>query len=300
MLTWIVKPTLIILVLISGQGLAAEGGKRISSAPGIEQQLSRIAERSGGTVGVCAVHVESGQTIALSGDRRFPLYSVLKLPLAVAVLKDIEARTLRLDQKVSVRPEDIAAGAPGNTKRWEDVPKTVSIRELLEFALVDSDNTSCDKLLELIGGPAALTRRLSAIGLPEIRVEISMKEMAEHRNHLNAASPNAVAQLLATLQKGRILQPAERAVLFDMMRRARTGPNRLRAGVPAGTEVLDKTGTGSNTVNDVGLITLPGSQGHIAIAVMVTDSKLPSRDQERTIAEIAATVYNAQWYCRAR
>ena len=237
--------------------------------------------------------MESARTIAIGGDERFPLYSVVKLPLAVVVLKDVEAGRFRLDQKVSVRPADVAPGSPGNAERWENVPKNVTIRELLEFSLVDSDNTSCDKLLDLIGGPAALDGRLQAMGSTKIKVEISMKEMARHPMHPNTGSPNAVVQLLATLYEGKLLKPAERAVLFDMMRNARTGPNRLRAGVPVGTEVLHKTGTGSNTVNDVGLITLPGNQGHIAIAVMVADSKLPARNQERIIADVASAVYGA-------
>ena len=292
MLTWIVKLPLIVLFLFRGQMLAAEAATEIASrSAGMGQQLAKIAERSGGRVGFWARHVESGRTMARAGTEQFPLYSVVKLPLAVVVLKDVETGTLRLDQRVSVRREDVAAGSAGNAERWEDVPKMVSLRELLEFSLVDSDNTSCDKLLELVGGPAALTRRLNAMGLTEMKVEISMKEITRHRNHPNIATPNTVAQLLAGLQEGKILRPAERKVLFDMMRKARTGPYRLRAGVPAGTEVLHKTGTGSDTVNDVGLLTLPGKQGHIAIAVMVTDSKLPTRDQERIIADVASTIY---------
>jgi len=76
-----------------------------------------------------------------------------------------------------------------------------------------------------------------------------------------------------------------------MMGRAITGAKRIRSGVPGGTELRHKTGTGNNAVNDVGLITLPAK--HIALAVMISDSKLPTADQEqeRAVADVANVVY---------
>jgi beta-lactamase class A len=82
-------------------------------------------------------------------------------------------------------------------------------------------------------------------------------------------------------------------VLFDMMSRAQTGQKRIVAGLPGGTEVLHKTGTGNNAVNDVGLITLPGKHGHIAIALMISDSKLATTEQERVVAEVTKAIYEA-------
>jgi beta-lactamase class A len=290
MLTRTVNLLAFIFLVVSSPlfaGSVSEPARR----PALQERLSQIAHHSGGRVGISATHVESGQTITLSGDQNFPLYSVVKLPLAVAVLKDVEAGTVRLDQKLSVSADDVVSGSPGNTQRWAKTPIAVTVRELLEFALVDSDNTSCDKLLHLIGGPAKLTERLHRLGFQNIQVQASIKDMMRLSTHPNVGPPNALTQLLVALQQGEILYSSERAVLFDMMARARTGTNRLRAALPPGTLVLDKTGTGKNTVNDVGLITLPHNQGHLAIAVMITDSKLLSADQEKTIAQIALEVY---------
>src|SRR3954469_13778688 len=152
MLTWIVKAPAFVLFFVSGSVFGES--QNFATPPALQERISQVAKRGGSRIGVSPVHVESGRTIALSGDQSFPLYSVVKLPLAVAVLKDIEGGSVRLDQKISVSAEDVVAGSPGNTGRWEKAPMTVSVRELLEFALVNSDNTSCDKLLQLIGGPA--------------------------------------------------------------------------------------------------------------------------------------------------
>jgi beta-lactamase class A len=120
-----------------------------------------------------------------------------------------------------------------------------------------------------------------------------MKGMARHAVHPNTATAEDVSQLLVALQQGKLLNPRERAVLFDMMSRARTGLKRIVAGLPGGTELLHKTGTGNNAVNDVGLITLSSKQGHIAIAVMISDSKLVTADQERAVADVAKLIYGA-------
>ena len=281
--------TLLLTAVIPATGAQTRTASR---APDLEQRLASITQSCGGRVGVAAVHVESAQTASLAGDQALPLYSVVKLPLAVVVLKEVERGILDLDQRVTVRREDVAPGAPGNTERWAKVPMSVTVRDLLEFSLVDSDNTSADKLFDLIGGPQVLERRMHALGFRSFKVETSMKELGRP-DRANTGTPEGVGQLLVALQQGTVLKARERTVLFDMMARARTGLKRIVAGVPSGTPVLHKTGTGNNAVNDVGLISLPGNQGHIAIAVMISGSKLAPRDQENLVAEVARVVYEA-------
>ena len=53
----------------------------------------------------------------------------------------------------------------------------------------------------------------------------------------------------------------------------------------------DVTGTAKAT-NDVGIITLPANRGHLAIAVLVSQSKLPDAAQEKLIAELARAAYD--------
>lgn len=292
MLTWIVKLQGVVVFLCIGAVLAASAGEpAVEKRRDLQQALARITERCGERVGVAAVHIESGRKVSIAGDQALPLYSVVKLPLAVVVLKEVESGKLKLEQEVTVRREDVAPGSWGNSERWAKVPMQVTVRDLLEFSLVDSDNTSADKLFDLIGGPEAVERRMHALGFPTFKVATSMKQMGRHAVHPNTSSADGVLQLLVALQSGTILKARECAVLFEMMRRANTGAKRIRSGVPSGTEVRHKTGTGNNAVNDVGLITLPSKRGHIAVAVMISDSKLATADQERAVADVAKTVY---------
>jgi beta-lactamase class A len=256
-------------------------------------RLKDICGRAGGRCGVAVVHVESGRGAAFGGDAPLPLYSVFKLPLAVEVLKEVEEGKLSLDQKVKVEPEETVPGTDENSALWRK-PSERPLSELLEYSIARSDNTSTDKMLELVGGPDVVTRRMRAAGLTNIEVRASAKEFLKSREaHPNTGAASDLARLLSMLQKGELLAPPQREVLLGIMARTVTGDRRLRAGVPAGTPVADKTGSGPSTTNDVGIITLPGDRGHLALAVLLDGSKLPAKQQEDLIAEVARAAYDA-------
>lgn len=260
----------------------------------LAERLKALSSRAGGTVGVAIIHVETGRTVTLEGAKQLPLYSVFKLPLAIAVLKNVEEKRLSLEKKIRVTPEDVAPGSQFNLDLWRK-PVERSVRELMEVSIVRSDNTSSDKLLELVGGPGAVTERMRSMGFPNIDIHSSSRQFARQRSHPNTGSAEDLARLLAQLHKGQILATPQLEVLLGFMGRAMTGEKRLRGNLPGGTPVADKTGTGeagSNT-NDVGLITLPEGKGHLAMAVLISGSKLTAEAQEKLIAELARTAYDA-------
>ncbi|HUS09256.1 MAG TPA: class A beta-lactamase [Pyrinomonadaceae bacterium] len=283
-----------VLTSSPNQSPATNGSPITPQAADVEltKQLATLCNAIDGNVAATVVHVESGRTIELEGARKLPLYSVFKLPLAVAVLEKVEDKSVSLDQKVSVTAEDVAPGLQFNTDLWrQPVEKTVS--ELLEYSIVRSDNTSSDKLLQLVGGPAVVTQRMRALGLSGIDIVSTVREYSVKQDKPNLGTSADLARLLLRLQKGEVLQPPGLSLLLGFMERARTGgERRLRANLPAGTQVSDKTGTGADATNDVGLITLPDGS-HLAIAVLINGSKSTTETQEELIAELARTAYDS-------
>src|SRR5689334_4011322 len=81
-----------------------------ASATELSKDLERIAGTIGGRVGVSAVLTETGEHVALHGDQRFFMASVVKFPVALRVLQLVDDGKLRLDQKVPVSPSDLAPG----------------------------------------------------------------------------------------------------------------------------------------------------------------------------------------------
>jgi beta-lactamase class A len=265
-----------------------------SSVAKLSERLRALASQAGGTVGIAVIHVETGQVVSINGEKQLPLYSVFKLPLAVAVLKNVEENRLTLEKKIRVTPEDVAPGSQFNLDLWRK-PVERSVGELIELSIVRSDNTSSDKLLQLVGGPAAVTERMRSFGFTNIDVHSTTRKFAADRANPNTGSAEDLARLLAQLQNAQILKPPQLEVLLGFMGRALTGEKRLRGNLPRNTPVADKTGTGeagSNT-NDVGIITLPADKGHLAMAVLISGSKLPGEAQEKLIAELARAAYDA-------
>jgi beta-lactamase class A len=273
----------------------AEQPQRGESADAeLTERLKTLCARAGGDVGVAVIQVETGRSVEIQGTRPLPLYSVFKLPLAIAVLKEVEEDRLRLDKKVRITPAEVLPGWKGNTDLWRK-PVERTVAELLELSIMRSDNTASDKLLELVGGPEAVTRRMRSLGLQNIDIRSTIREFAARRETPNTGTASDLAQLLARLQKGEVLQPPQLKLLLGFMERATTGAKRLRGDLPAGTQVVDKTGTGEAgaVTNDVGIITLPGGRGHLAMAVLLSGSKLSAEEQEKLIAQLARAAYDA-------
>ena len=246
-------------------------------------------------------------------------------------------RRRHLDQKVAVGPADLRLGySPIAERASSSGGVTLSIAELLEGMLVDSDNTAADLLLTFAGGAEALTAQLDASGLSDIRVDRSEAELwfdswgvtspppratwtlGLLRQTLDAvpettrreafarfladardtATPDALVQLLRQIQEGRRLSAESRQLLLELMGRTRSGAARLKAGLPAGTPLAHRTGSGADfqgsnvCTNDVGIITLPGGRGRLAIAVLMKGSPASLAARERAIAEIARAAFD--------
>ena len=264
----------------------------------LEARLEAALARRGkarGQAGVVVLHVETGRVAAVAGDQRLPMQSVVKLPIAAAVLDDVARGKTRLDQTLRVTPADLAPGPDWMVARWKDLPRQVTVRELLEGAIVWSDSTSSNLLLGLTGGPAGLSRKLAAWGLADLEVRAPYGQQDAAHEHPNRGSARAFSALLRGLQRRELLPEARWRQLRGWMEQSTTGARRLRAGVPPGTVVADRTGTGGGgaTTNDVGLITLPARRGHLAVSVLLSGWTSPLPDQEALIADLARLAYDA-------
>ena len=170
----------------------------------LEQRLKSICDRAQGTVAVSLVHIESGKSISINGSSKLTLYSVFKLPVAIAVLKDVEEGRLKLDQKVHVTPSELVPGVPANDALWRK-PVDRTVAELIEVSIARSDNTSTDKLLQLVGGPPAVTERLRSLGFQTFDIHSTTAQYIKSRGTPNTGSADDVAQLLVQLHQGKIL-----------------------------------------------------------------------------------------------
>jgi beta-lactamase class A len=257
---------------------------------------ARAAEKDGMVVGVSVLHLESGRRISHRGAERFQMASVFKLPVAIAVLDAVEKGRLRLDQDVEILQSDREEVGPINDG-WKPGMR-VTVAYMVDVMLVDSDNTACDKLIALLGGPSFVEEALVARGVTGVKVSLDEKGLgaamkkdldAIERGRQNGTSPDAMAALLVRLFRGELLPKTSTDRILDSMRRCATSGRRLRAGFPKAAEVFDKTGTMRISSNDVGIVTLPDG-AHLVVAVFTRGGK-DGAAREAAIASVARAAW---------
>jgi beta-lactamase class A len=267
----------------------------------LRRQIEQIASAAQGRVGVAAKVLETGESIFLNQNERFPMQSVYKLPIAMAIFQQVDAGKIKLEQKVRVEKDDfVRLGMRSPIRDANPNGAEITVKELLRFSVSESDGTASDVLLELVGGSEAVGKYLNEIGVKEMIVADSEKQIGRdwETQYRNWASPEGAVQLLRALHERRgNLSEASQALLLKFMIESPTGPKRLKGLLPKGTIVAHKTGTSgtrngvTGATNDIGIVTLPDGR-HLAIAVFVSDSPANEATREETIAKITRAVWD--------
>ena len=296
----------------------------------LHREMDRIEPLSGGTLGVAAVHVESGRSFFHQADEQYPLASTYKVPIALQALTLAQQGKLDLDRLVPWDTTDLHIGSEAFLL-FRKPGFALSVRNILETMLILSENNSTDWMLKLAGGAEAVTRRLREAGIADVRVDRPTAEIIAHpygitdiwsadgkfsrakweaqmaqlskarrdsaayyyaRDPRDHGSPRGMVTLMTKLWKGELLDQAHTAYLLDILYRCETGAARIKGMLPPGTKVAHKTGTYPGTTNDVGIIDLPDGT-HVVIAVYVKESaKVGGADLEAAIAQASRAVYD--------
>ncbi len=248
--------------------------------PQLTTEVSAIAERARpGVLGVGLMNLESGESWDFNGERRFPMQSVFKAPLGAAVLAEVDAGRLKLEDPVILTEQELS---PPKSPIADAYPgrRDYTVRDLLVAAVGVSDNTAADVLMKKIGGPGAVTAWLVGKKVEEIRVDRYERQLqpdsvgmasfrpawkgeqaymaafnsvpAETRRKAVAAyltdpqdtaTPRGALTFLDKLDDGELVSPASKKLLLQMMTETTTGQDRLKAGFPSGSSLAHKTGT---------------------------------------------------------
>lgn len=268
--------------------------------PELQKQIAEIAATAKGHVGVAAEVIESGESVSLNLHGHFPMQSVYKLPIGMAVMKLIEAGKTQLDEKVRVTKSDfVRLGQHSPIRDQNPNGAELSVGELLRFSISESDGTASDVLLKLAGGPESIAAWLAELKISEMSILNSEKEIGRdwQTQYRNWSSPAAAVALLRALHERRGLSKDSQAFLLQILIASTPGPKRLKGLLPARTIVAHKTGTSGTqkgitaATNDIGLISLPNGR-HVAIAVFVSDCPLDEAGREAVIAKIAKVVWD--------
>ena len=288
--------TAIVILFVANQTYA-------QSKADLRQKIQQIVADKNASVGVSIAGTDGKEILSVNGDKRFPLQSVFKFHIASLMLSEIDKGKFSLDQKIDIEKKDLLPGlySPIRDKYPDGV--TLTIAEILQYTVSQSDNVGCDMMLKILGGAQAVENYFVKNNFADISIKINEETQQNNWNlqFQNWTTPKAANKVLAAFYDNRrkLLSQKSYDFFWKVMRETSTGDKRLKGQLPEGTVVAHKTGTsGVNkltgitaAVNDIGIVFLPNGQ-HFFISVFVTDSKEDDAANEKIIADIAKVTWD--------
>ncbi|MFD9858249.1 class A beta-lactamase [Streptomyces alboflavus] len=262
-----------------------------SPAPGARRHRRRFADLErefDARLGVYALDTATGATLAHRADERFAFCSAFKALAAAAVL---DGNPLpHLDKRVTYSRADLMKHAPVTARH---VDTGMTIRQLCDAAIRHSDGTAGNLLLRDLGGPDRLTAYARGLGdkvtrMDRVEPAITQATPGDPRD---TSSPRAFGGTYQKIVIGDALPGRKRAFLLDLLERNATGAERIKAGLPRGWTIADKTGTGDHgTLNDIAVLWPPRSAPPVLLAIMTSKAAKDAPYDQALLAEAAEYV----------
>lgn len=272
--------------LVAGSALLGSRAFARDRDEELQRRLAALEQQHGGRLGVAILDTAKSKPIAYRGDERFPLCSTFKALAGACVLARVDRKEESLSRRVVYSKDDLVTYSPVTEKHAGSEGMTIG--DICDAAITLSDNTAGNLLLDSFGGPAGLTAYMRSLDDTVTRLdrrEIELNE-AIPGDPRDTTSPLAMAETLRKIILGDALSTPSREQLVAWLVDCKTGDKRLRAGLPPGWRVGDKTGTGGhNATNDVAVIWPPGRAPLIVTAYYV-DANASADDRNAVIAEI--------------
>ena len=254
---------------------------------GVGAQLATLERRHGGRLGVAILDTGSGRRDGYRDDERFLMCSTFKLLLASAVLQRVDAGKETLDRRIMFGKDALLDYAP--VTKQHVGPPGMTISELCAAAITLSDNTAANVLLKEIGGPQAVTAYARSLG-----DEFTLLDRYEPAlNPIDTTTPKSMLGDMQQLLLGERLSRSSREMLIRWMVACQTGLQSLRAGMPSGWRVGDKTGqwdgNGTGANNDIAIAWPPNRKPILVAAYYMNHTADPST-RKAVLADVGRIV----------
>jgi beta-lactamase class A len=232
---------------------------------------------------VFVLNTATGEYLDLNGTSIFAAASMIKVPVLIALLQEVDAGKVRLDESLTMKAVDVATGS--GEMQYQDPGTRYTVLETASKMITISDNTATNMLIARLGGIEVLNQRFRQWGL----TSTTLRNLLPDLTGTNTTTPKELAELLARVSQGDLLSMQSRDRLFAIMQQTETN-TLLPAGLGEGATIAHKTGDIASMVGDVGLIDTPNGDRYIA-TIMVQRPQNDPRAQE-LIRQISKATYD--------
>lgn len=263
-------------------------------------QLENAIKSKKAEVGI-AVILDGKDTITVNNNVRYPLMSVFKFHQALALADYMSQRNIPLDTRLHIKASDLKPNTYSPLRdKYPQGGIDLSIAELLEYTLQQSDNNACDILFHYQGGPESADKYIHSLGVDSCSIAFTENDMHDdvNRCYQNWSTPLAAAQVLEIFLNQPLFGKTYKDFIYQTMTECKTGADRLFAPLSGKNVIIGhKTGTGDKNakgqliaINDIGFVILPNKRTY-SIAVFVKNSDENPKVSTEIIAEISRIVY---------
>lgn len=277
-------------ILLAGIGLLATSAacaaqpRRPASTPrpsvaasdtaGLRRSLEGLTRGYRGIVGIGVRNLATGETLSLRGNESFPSASLVKVPVLVTLLDEVNAGRMRLDEPIGMIARDQVPGSGVLRYLHSGLPLTLSDAAWLMIVL--SDNTATNLLLDKLDVRTTWAK-MEALGLARTKVHsktfrraTSIAPDSSVLYGLGVAVPDEMVHLFTLLHEGRAVSPALDSLALAILSENQDGSKLVRF-LPEDVRVAHKSGDVDQARNDCGIIYSPAAP--IAICVMTRENE---------------------------
>ena len=280
------------LPLIFSSGAAAQGpplDARVGDLRAkLGRELNQIAASFDGAIGIAVKDFKTGDVLAVNADTIFPQASSIKVAVLIELLRQSQAGTLKLDERVEVHKVQLVGGS-GVLQGFADGTSSLSLHDLAVLMIVLSDNSATNILIDRLG-MAKVNDTLAGLHLSQTRLQRRMIDLeAERQGRENLSTPREMTTLYDLLFHGKALDEKHTTIALEILKMTKDPLSPLARGLPEGVRMAEKPGDLNGVRCDSGIVLLEGRP--YAISVMTT--YVADREAaERTISEISRRVYS--------
>lgn len=276
----------IIILLINHQVHALS--QTMDLNPIIEKKLQAIEQKHHLKLGIYAIDSNNRHVISYNANEGFPFQSSSKFIAVSALLGKPKAV---LNKTVVISPDALL---PWHPISGQYLNKKVALKRLAEAAISYSDNTAINMIIHELGGLQAINRFAHRIGNSSFNIshyEINLN--SDPQKNEDSSTPKDMAMSVEKIMLGSVLSQQNKALLLEWMRNNTTGYHRIRAGVPLGWSVADKTGSGQYGIaNDIGIVWSPACKP-LVLSIFSKSNHAYAKPNDDAIAEVTQTIVQA-------
>ena len=242
--------------------------------------MKQIETKYNVKIGVYAIDTNNGNSFSYASDERFPFQSTVKMVVAAAALKNIEA-----DERIKISSDDIVFWSP--ILRLNLDRGYMTIKELAEAAMSYSDNAATNILITRLGGTKSINEFAKSIGNTSFYLENLEPNLNSDPNNIHDSStPKDMAQSVQKLLiENDVLSQENQHILKTWMMNNTTGYKKIRYGLPLGWSAAEKTGGGSGTCHDIGIVWSPACKPIVLAIYTFSNKKDNAQQADKAIAE---------------